>query len=581
VASAAEDSSPQPIHDVRVASISLVWDEGNRTLEKTLAALGEAGQAGADLACLPQRCVFQPAEPIPGPAANAIAAKAAEHQMYVVGNLRERDGEKIYVTSFLCDRSGKIVGKYRKSHRMPYEAGPGETFELGDDLPVFATDFGPIGMKIGTDHWFSEIDVVLARRGAKLVVWSTEPFPSRDEHQITLALRGRALNHALSYAVARYAGREGYGGYAHAFSWTASWPLGRAQVFDTNGHTVADSGHAGGVAVATIPAERLRGRVGNGGYPTDGPFAAITAERLPAPFPRTPDTKRVIRAAAIECEGDFDALIKKLDFCGDRGCDIACLWEYVWYRSDEEVVKLKERNTRRLAELAAAAARNKMYVVIAGELERGFNESILFDRRGKEIGRYTKMRQTTSKDSKYFQAGQKVGVFDLDFGRICTKICLDVSAFEIDQVAGLHQVDLMLLHTQDAGPFNEYIRLRDYHRALDNGYFLLRAAGRCSETCHRTFIMDPWGMILGATQFGVNNEPVIVTLQLDNRPEYYEWPEEVRKAGVYPDPVKRGIPADQLKKKMYGRYNRPVAKGDLRAVILAQRRPKLYRVRKP
>ena len=170
-----------------------------------------------------------------------------------------------------------------------------------------------------------------------------------------------------------------------------------------------------------------------------------------------------------------------------------------------------------------------------------------------------------------------MGIFDLDFGRICTKICLDVSALEIDQVAGLNQVDLLLLHTQDAGPFNEYIRLRDYHRALDNGYFLLRAAGGCSETCHRTFIMDPWAMILGATQFRVNNEPVIVTLQLDNRPKYYEWPEEVRKGGTYPDAVKRGIPTDQLAKKRYGRYNRPVAKGDLRAVILGQRRPELYR----
>jgi hypothetical protein len=30
---------------------------------------------------------------------------------------------------------------------------------------------------------------------------------------------------------------------------------------------------------------------------------------------------------------------------------------------------------------------------------------------------------------------------------------------------------------------------------------------------------------------------------------------------------------------MYGRYNRPVAKGDLRAVLLQCRRPELYRPR--
>ena len=568
------------IKKARIAPISLVWDQGHRTLANTLRALDEAGIGGADLACLPEVCVDQAPEPIPGPAAKAIASKAAQYKMYVVANLRERDASRFYVTSFLCDRAGKIAGKYRKSHRLPYEKGPGPHtgFALGDDLPVFQTDFGPIGLKIGTDHYFPEIDAVLRRRGARLVVWSTSPFPVRDEHTITLALRGRAVNNGLCYAVARYAGKQGYGGYFKAFSWTATWPLGRAQVFDRDGHTIADSGHGGGVAIATIPASRLGGGVGNGGYPTEGKYALITAAKLPPPFPRKKTTRRIVRAAAIECEGNLDRLIAKLDHCGRLGCDIACLWEYVWYRSDEQVEKLKKRNQQHLARIADAARRNKMYVVIAGELERGFNESILFDRQGREIGRYTKINQTTAKTSKYYQAGEKVGIFDLDFGRICTKICADVYAHEIDRVAALHQVDIMLHHTQDAGPFTEHTRLREAHRCLDNGYFLVRAAGGTRQTDHRTYITDPWGMRLAASQFRTNNPPVVATLQLDNRPKYYEWPEAVRKAGPYPDPTKRGIKPDHIA-KMYHRRNHPVAKGDLRALLLECRRPELYRPR--
>ena len=38
----------------------------------------------------------------------------------------------------------------------------------------------------------------------------------------------------------------------------------------------------------------------------------------------------------------------------------------------------------------------------------------------------------------------------------------------------------MLLSTQDAGPYSEHIRLRDDHRCVDNGYYLLR--GRYPET---------------------------------------------------------------------------------------------------
>ena len=77
-----------------------------------------------------------------------------------------------------------------------------------------------------------------------------------------------------------------------------------------------------------------------------------------------------------------------------------------------------------------------------------------------------------------YREGDRVGVFDLDFGRICTKICNDVNGPDIDRVAALHQVDLLLLHTQDGGPYSENIRTREMHRCIDCGYYLLRAGSR-------------------------------------------------------------------------------------------------------
>ena len=85
--------------------------DNERNLTTVCQRLDEAADDDADIVLLPMECVNTPGEPIPGSISTAIAAKAAEHQMYVIGNIRETDQGKTYVTSFLCDRSGNIIGK--------------------------------------------------------------------------------------------------------------------------------------------------------------------------------------------------------------------------------------------------------------------------------------------------------------------------------------------------------------------------------------------------------------------------------------------------------------------------------------
>jgi predicted amidohydrolase len=301
--------------------------------------------------------------------------------------------------------------------------------------------------------------------------------------------------------------------------------------------------------------------------PTEGTYALLTGPELPEAPKTGAEKPRTARVAVVEHEPDFERLIEKLNRCGRQDCDLVCLWEYVWYRSDEEVEQFRDRNAQRLRRIAAAAAEHRMYVVIGGELERGFNEAIVFDRSGKELGRYTKINQTTSPDSRYYRKGEQVGIFDLDFGRICVKICADVYSPEIDRVAALHRVDLMLLPTQDAGPYTEHTRLRDARRCVDDGYFLLRASSQTRQTDHRAYIMDPWAVRLASSQYRTNNQPLIVSLQLDNRPGWYTWPEPVRASGPYPDPYQSG--------------KQPERQGDLREAILENRRPDLYRPAAP
>ena len=76
-----------------------------------------------------------------------------------------------YKTTFLVE-SGKILGKYRKTH---LEKDEKEIFSSGDlGLPIFKTSYGNIGVMIGFEGFFPEISRILTLKGADIVVWPTK-----------------------------------------------------------------------------------------------------------------------------------------------------------------------------------------------------------------------------------------------------------------------------------------------------------------------------------------------------------------------------------------------------------------------
>ena len=200
--------SPLEPRVVRVAVTHLV-PPPEPTVEKNLhlmcEAIDMAGKQQPDIVCLSEnfvdRGVSQPvqqtAQPIPGPAAQALGQRAREWQTYVVTSLHERQGDLVFNTAVLIDRRGEVVGQYRKTHLPMSEAENGIT--PGKDYPVFDTDFGRIGILICWDNWFPEPARILAIRGAEIVF-----FPlagdGRDLHWQTI-WPARAIDNAV-YLVA-------------------------------------------------------------------------------------------------------------------------------------------------------------------------------------------------------------------------------------------------------------------------------------------------------------------------------------------------------------------------------------------
>jgi predicted amidohydrolase len=152
------------------------------TPEKNLAfwadIIDSAGTRKPDLICLPEAMntvsisnlpLTELAESIPGPTFNMLAEKAKQYRTYICGCFYERDGDFVFNTAVLIDRKGEIVGKYRKTH--PYWPEELEGCSPGDELPIFKTDFGIVGIIICYDSWFAETARLLALKGAELILF--------------------------------------------------------------------------------------------------------------------------------------------------------------------------------------------------------------------------------------------------------------------------------------------------------------------------------------------------------------------------------------------------------------------------
>ena len=153
--------------------------------------INRAGKDQAQLIAFPEYVLGR--IPVPGTSTAKIAAAAKANSIYVVVGCWEVFADDTFAnTALIFDRSGEIVGKYRKTHAAidhyegstPWERPPsGKSrdwmlrhdpewiMQPGDELPVFTFDFGTVGILTCYDGWFPEPARVLSLKGAELLIW--------------------------------------------------------------------------------------------------------------------------------------------------------------------------------------------------------------------------------------------------------------------------------------------------------------------------------------------------------------------------------------------------------------------------
>ncbi len=159
---------------------------------------------GFDLAILPEMAITGEGEsggnvaewsyPLEGPVQQTFARKARQHRGYIVVPLyllEDKSTKLCTNAAVFFGRQGETVGIYRKVHLvvdshtglMEQGATPGK------EEPVFACDFGKLGIQICYDMDFNYGWKELARQGAEIVTWPTQsPQTTRP---VPRAIEGR------------------------------------------------------------------------------------------------------------------------------------------------------------------------------------------------------------------------------------------------------------------------------------------------------------------------------------------------------------------------------------------------------
>ncbi|MGI5441700.1 carbon-nitrogen hydrolase family protein [Streptomyces shenzhenensis] len=236
-------------------------DDKDRNLETCLRLIDRAAAQGGQLVVLPELwtglgysgpdCYRAIAEPVPGPTTELLASKAREHGLHIVGSLyAEASGGGHHNLAPLIGPDGKILGSYAKTHlfdapdRVDIPGGIRESDKVlaGDDLPVFDTELGPLGLTVCSDLRFPEVYRVLTLRGARIVVCASAFLSPRLDHW-EFFIRARAAENQIFVVASGQVGTEPVSGIGF---------VGRSMIADPWGTVVATASDTEGVVTSRL-----------------------------------------------------------------------------------------------------------------------------------------------------------------------------------------------------------------------------------------------------------------------------------------------------------------------------------------
>ena len=210
----------------------MVTADKKQNLLRAAEVVEEAAQGGGSVVCLPEiwnspydvKLFGNYAEPADGPSAALMSKLAQKYSIYLVGGsipeqaLDDAGNTRMYNTSFVFDPAGALIARHRKVHLFDVDVERGvkfkesDFFAPGENLTVFDTGFGKMGLAVCFDLRFPEMFRGMANAGAHIVFlpasfnmttgpahWDTLIKTRALDNQFYLAACAPARNLSASY----------------------------------------------------------------------------------------------------------------------------------------------------------------------------------------------------------------------------------------------------------------------------------------------------------------------------------------------------------------------------------------------
>ena len=169
-----EEREPIPPRLVKIAV-----SHGARDFAGWEKFLDVAGEKKCDVALLVEYFVPDTHE-MNAPALKMMSDKAKQWKMYVSGTLLLKRGDVVYNSAPLYDREGKLLGIFDKINLYDPELDDGVS--PGENVPVFKTDFGTVGIMTCYDSWHPAVAKLLALKGAEVILFANVGYYMQAIH---------------------------------------------------------------------------------------------------------------------------------------------------------------------------------------------------------------------------------------------------------------------------------------------------------------------------------------------------------------------------------------------------------------